>query len=86
MLKLWRMPSNDQVKSQFEQNYVGDISLDHICEKTGLKYYHFNPDTLDNNENFKHLKLSNGYNYEDRVAISPTKLGNDYENKVYSNF
>ena len=35
------MPNcNDDIKSQFEKNYLGDVDLEKFCEKTGVKYYH----------------------------------------------
>jgi hypothetical protein len=41
MLKLWSMPNNnEEIKSQFEKNYLGDVDLNRFCEKTGVKYYH----------------------------------------------
>ena len=35
------MPNNNEdVKSQFENNYLGDVNLERFCEKSGVKYYH----------------------------------------------
>ena len=35
------MPNNnEEIKSQFEKNYLGDVDLNRFCEKTGVKYYH----------------------------------------------
>ena len=97
------MPNNNEdVKSQFETNYLGDVDLKRFCERTGVKYYHvwfflilndpfncffFNfkfddATNIENNELFKEIRQVNGYNYEDRVIVSPDTMGSEYLNKV----
>jgi hypothetical protein len=40
MLKLWSMPTDDNVKSQFDKNYSGEVDLEKFCERTGVIYNH----------------------------------------------
>jgi hypothetical protein len=37
---------------------------------------------LDNDEEFQKLRRDNSYDYEDRIVISPEKMGAEYDAKV----
>lgn len=58
------------------------VSLD-VIKELGVHYWNINPDSYETDEEFKSIKETRGYSYQDLITVSPTTLPN-YETKIKS--
>ncbi|RNA16497.1 1-2-dihydroxy-3-keto-5-methylthiopentene dioxygenase [Brachionus plicatilis] len=80
MLEAWRMIDDAQMTSQFDKNFASPVDQHQLKQTTGVDYYHVNVDDLDNDLEFKQLKIKMGITYQDNVIISPNAMSN-YEER-----
>ncbi|XP_027199879.2 acireductone dioxygenase 1 [Dermatophagoides pteronyssinus] len=83
MVQAWYMNDNDNEDQRSERhlsppNY---IDIDELKTKTGILYWNIDADNYKNDENFQKIRQERGYDYQDELEISKTKI-DDYENKL----
>jgi hypothetical protein len=42
MVRAWYMPDDEKVTSQFEQNFVSELSIDRLLNEIGVAYFNVN--------------------------------------------
>ncbi len=77
-LKAWHMLDQDQIVSQFDRNYNGEIDANVVQNEIGVSYYHINVNDLNNDDKFNKLKKEMGVTYQDSIIISPEKVLIDF--------
>jgi 1,2-dihydroxy-3-keto-5-methylthiopentene dioxygenase len=80
-LKAWHMLDDDQIVSQFDRNYNGELDENIVRNEMGVNYHHINVNDLNNDEKFNLLKKQMGVTYQDDIIISPDTFPN-YQDKL----
>jgi 1,2-dihydroxy-3-keto-5-methylthiopentene dioxygenase len=80
-LKAWHMLNDDQIVSQFDRNYNGELDENTVKNEMGVVYHHINVNDLNNDDKFNLLKKQMGVTYQDDIVISPEKFPN-YQDKL----
>jgi 1,2-dihydroxy-3-keto-5-methylthiopentene dioxygenase len=80
-LKAWHMLDEDQIVSQFDRNYNGELDEKTVRNEMGVTYHHINVSNLNDDDQFNLLKKQMGITYQDDIIISPEKFPN-YQDKL----
>lgn len=83
MVQAWYMNDNDTEDARSERHVSPPryLDLNELKTKTGVLYWHIDPDNYENNEMYANLCKDRGYSYSDLLEIS-RNLTPDYHAKL----
>nr|CAB3220160.1 1,2-dihydroxy-3-keto-5-methylthiopentene dioxygenase [Phallusia mammillata] len=85
MVKAWYLNTDEVLKNQKNAGLTDKcVTLDQLRD-IGVEYFHFDSENYENNHDYKQLRTSRGYTYNDLITITRKLLPN-YDAKVKSFF
>ncbi|KAG5680755.1 hypothetical protein PVAND_010242 [Polypedilum vanderplanki] len=85
MVRAWFMDNDVESDQRLEHHRSPPefVDLDKLFELTGVRYFKFDPESVEMQNKLNELRKSRGYSFEDEITCSKECLP-DYENKLKS--